>query len=61
MTYPTVNIAHMLAMQAWQRAKAELYSVLEAHVAERVGEHESFLKKKETIDKFIVDFEENHL
>lgn len=61
MTYPTVNIAHMLARQAWQRAKAELYSVLEAHVAERVGEHEPYLKKERAIEKFIKDFEDNHL
>lgn len=61
MTYPTVNIAHMLARQAWQRAKAELCCVLEAHVAKQTGEHESFIKKKEAIDRFIMDFEDYYL
>lgn len=54
-------IAKMLELQAWQRAKGELYSALEAHVSSHLDEPDSFLQKKAVIDEFANNFEINHL
>ena len=61
MNAETQTIAQMLELQAWQRAKGELYSVLEAHVSSRPSEHDPFLRKKAAIDEFVSNFEDNHL
>lgn len=61
MNAETKTIAQMLELQAWQRAKGELYSVLEAHIPSGPGEHDSFLQKKAAIDEFVSNFEDNHL
>lgn len=61
MNAETRTIAQMLELQAWQRAKGELYSVLEAHVSSRPGERDPFLQEKAAIDEFVSSFEDNHL
>lgn len=61
MNAETQTIAQMLELQAWQRAKGELYSVLEAHVLSNPGEYDEFLQKKAAIDGFVSNFEQNYL
>lgn len=61
MNAETQAIAQMLELQAWQRAKGELYSVLETHLSSNPGEHDEFLQKKAAIDEFVSNFENNYL
>jgi len=55
------KILDSMRRMAWQRAKGELYSILETYFSDSQNHHsyDEFDKQSKRIEKFIKEFEDN--